>query len=408
MWKRVLLSFTFFSHFLFSRRSGALIKIIAWLCVLGIGTGILSLVVVMSVMNGFNTAIRTRTISVEPHLVINVDSASESSEKKAIEWLKKQNYIYSYTDNQDVILRTQSGFVQGAMAQGVTQKTLQQIINGNRKRQKRDSENAEPYVLGANEIVVGMGLGDVMGLFENDPLVVIAPESLFGGKAAVPVFETVKVKDFLRTEIESIDSRKIYYIRDQTLGRLQRSASLEKTIEVRLPNAEKFEKAKKILESMGLQVDSWRDRNSNLYYSLKLEKFVIGLLLSLSTVIASFSLVTLMIITVTQKKKDIGVLMAMGFDNLTITHIFQFMGTAIASIGILGGVVLGLPACYILKNHSQGLLPAIYADTNIPAEVHSGQIIALVIMAFVIANGISWFAVRKITKLTPIDALKAI
>lgn len=406
--RTVSLSLTFFTHFLFSKRGGALIKIIAWLCVLGIGTGVFALVVVMSVMNGFNTSIRTRTLSVEPHLVIHVRDATEEAEQQAISWLKDMNYIYDYTDTQDVILRTQSGTVQGAIAQGVTQNTLNQIIEGNRKRQNRDLLNPEEYKLKAGEVVVGMGLGDALGLFEKDPLVVIAPESLLGSKEALPLFETVKVKDFLRTEIEGIDSHKIYYIREATLGRLQRSASLERNIEVRLPNAENFEGAKQKLESFGLKVQSWRDRNSNLFYSLKLEKFVVALLLGLSTIIASFSLVTLMFIMVTQKKKDIGVLMAMGFDSRLVTQIFQFMGMGVALVGVFGGILVGLPMCYILKNYSQGMLPAIYADTNIPAEVHSSQIIYLLIISIVLTSAISWLSVQRITRMTPIDALKSI
>lgn len=402
------LSFSFFTHFLFSKRGGALIKIIAWLCVLGIGTGIFALVVVMSVMNGFNTSIRTRTLSVEPHLVIYLENASESAEKKAVDWLKSQSYKYDYTDTQDVILRTQAGFVQGAIAQGVSQKTLNDIVDGNRKRQNRPLDEPMEFKLAANEVLVGMGLGDVMGLFENDPLVVIAPESLLGSKESLPLFETVKVKDFLRTEIEGIDSRKIFYIRETSLGRLQRSASLEKSIEVRLPNPEEFKSAKSTLEGMGLKVDSWRDRNSNLFYSLRLEKFVVAILLGLSTIIASFSLVTLMVIMVTQKKKDIGVLMAMGYDARLVTRIFQFTGVSVSLIGIFGGIFFGLPVCYLLQNHSQGILPAVYADTNIPAEVHASQIVFLFVIAFAVANWISWLAVRRITELTPIDALKGV
>ncbi len=195
-------------------------------------------------------------------------------------------------------------------------------------------------------------------------------------------------------------------MRETSLGRLQRSASLEKTIEVRLPNAENFEREKKTLEGMGLKVASWRDRNSNLFYSLKLEKFVVALLLGLSTIIASFSLVTLMVIMVTQKKKDIGVLMAMGFDSAFVTKIFQFMGVSVSLVGILGGILVSIPTCYILKHYSHGLLPNVYAETNIPAEMHASQIILLIVVAFVVASVISWLAVRRITQLTPVDALR--
>lgn len=408
MLKALGISFSFFKHFLFSRRGGALIKVISWLCVLGIGTGMFALVVVMSVMNGFNTSIRERNLSVEPHLVIYLDRGTEAAAAQAIEWMTQNKITHDQVDTQDVILRTESGFVHGAVAQGVSQKTLNTIIASNRKRQSRPVGEASEYKLLPQQVVVGMGLGDAMGLFEMDTLVVIAPESLLGPKESLPVYETVRVKDFLRTDLENIDAQKFYYVRGNSLARLQNTASLEKTIEVRLKDPENFNGTKSKLEKMGLRVDSWKDRNSNLFYSLKLEKFVVGLLLGLSSVIASFSLVTLMVIMVTQKRKDIGVLMAMGYEAKTVTSIFQFMGIIVALVGIIGGIVLGVPVCYLLANHSQGLLPSIYSETNIPAEMHFVQISFLFLMAFIFSVAISWLAVRRITKMTPVDALKGI
>jgi lipoprotein-releasing system permease protein len=402
------LAISFLRHFLFSRRSGALIKIISWLCMLGIGTGIFALIVVMSVMNGFNTSIRDRMLSVEPHLVIHLNSVKGDADMRAEGWLEKNNYVFGHTETQDVILRTQSGFVQGAIAQGVSQKTLNQIVEGNRRQKHLITREATDYKLDTGEVLVGGGLGDTMGLFEGDPLVVIAPESLLGGRGALPVFEMVKVKDFLRTDIDTLDAHTFFYVKNKALSRLQRTSSMERFIEVRLPNPEEFSVQKSYLESLGLKVDSWIDRNSNLFFSLKVEKFVVGILLGLSTLIASFSLVTLMIILVTQKKKDIGVLMAMGFDSVSITSIFQFIGMAVACIGIFGGVLIGVPFSFFLKYFSHGILPSIYAETNLPAEVHFSQVVMIIMISVIFANLVSWLAVRRLTGLTPVEALRGI
>lgn len=396
----------FLRHFLFSTRSGALIKIISWLCILGIGTGTFALVVVMSVMNGFNTSIRQRLLSVEPHLVVNFNQASEDMQNKAKEWLTQKHYAFDETETQDVILRTQSGFVQGAIAEGVSQATLNQIIEGNRKQKSISVDEASEFKLGPEEVLVGGGLGDIMGLFDGDPLAVIAPESLLGGRSSLPVYEMVKVKDFLRTDVESLDTHTFFYIKNKALSRLQHTASLERSMEVRMPNPEEYQESKNYLEQLGLKVASWKDRNSNLFYSLKLEKFVVGILLSLSTLIASFSLVTLMIILITQKRKDIGVMLAMGSSADTITNVFQFMGMCVACIGIFGGILIGVPTCFFLKYYSYGLLPNIYAETNLPAEVHFNQILWILVVAIVFANLIAWLAVRRISHLTPVEALR--
>ncbi len=398
----------FLYRFLFSRRAGALIKTISWLSVLGIGIGVGSLIIVLSVMNGFNRSIRERKFSVEPHLIVlfGQKSMKEVQQHPATLWLKKQKEIQmSVTETQDLILRSADGFVQGAIAQGVSDETLQLLIKS-RPRLLKDSK--EPQVLKPGEVLVGAGLGDIMGLFEGDQIVALSPESLLTSQDGAKNFESIKVKDFIQTDIEDIDTRKIYYKIDETLVRFRNTASLERTIELRLPDAENFSVIKKKLESFGVKVDSWQDRNSNLFYSLKLEKFVVGLLLGLSTLIASFSLVTVMVLLVTQKRKDIGLLLALGINPHALRYIFVQVGVILGSLGIFGGMFLGLMMTFLIKNYSDGMLPNIYEDTNIPVEVHLAQVLFVIGIACTVTLMTTWISVRKLSTWIPSLALRGL
>lgn len=399
----------FLFRFLFSRRAGALIKTISWLSILGIGIGVGSLIIVLSVMNGFNRSIRERKFSVEPHLIVlfGQKSMKEVQQHPATLWLQKQKEIQmSITETQDLILRSADGFVQGAVAQGVSDETLKLLIKS-RPRLLKDSTK-EPQVLKPGEVLVGAGLGDIMGLFEGDQIVALSPESLLTSHDGAKNFESIKVKDFIQTDIEDIDTRKIYYKIDETLVRFRNTASLERTIELRLPDAENFFATKKKLEAFGIKVDSWQDRNSNLFYSLKLEKFVVGLLLGLSTLIASFSLVTVMVLLVTQKRKDIGLLLALGFNPHALRYIFIQVGVLLGSLGIFGGMFLGLMMTFFIKNYSDGMLPTIYEDTNIPVEVHSMQIIFVLVIACSVTLVTTWISVRKLSRWIPSLALRGL
>ena len=233
--KNISFVFDFLFRFLFSRRAGALIKIISWLSILGIGIGVASLIIVLSVMNGFNRSIRERKFAVEPHLVVNFEkkSIADIEDHPATRWLQSQKGVdVSLTESQDIILRSSDGFVQGAIAQGVSDKTLQRLLKS--RQSLIPQEKTQP--LASGEVLVGAGLGDIMGLFEGDSVVALTPESLISAQDGPKQFETIKVKDFIRTDIEDIDTRKIFYHMGETLGRFRKSASLERSLEVRLPD----------------------------------------------------------------------------------------------------------------------------------------------------------------------------
>ncbi len=399
----------FLIRFLFSRRAGALIKTISWLSVFGIGIGVSSLIVVLSVMNGFNRSIRERKFSVEPHLVVLFEQKSMKDVKDhpATRWIEAQKNIQmSFSETQDLILRSSDGFVQGAIAQGVSEDTLKLLF----KAKTRSSEGAKKKerILKPGEVLVGVGLGDIMGLFEGDQVVALSPESLLTTQDGAKNFETLKVKDFIQTDIEDIDTRKIYYQIDETLLRFRKTASLERTLELRIPDAENFKPIKNKIESFGVKVDSWQDRNSNLFYSLKLEKFVVGLLLGLSTLIASFSLVTVMVLLVTQKRKDIGLMLALGFHPMSLRKVFVHVGVFLGSLGIFGGALLGLGLSFVIQRYSQGMLPNIYEDTNIPVEIHFSQVIVVVSIACVVSLIATWISVRRLSSWIPSNALRGL
>jgi lipoprotein-releasing system permease protein len=399
----------FLFRFLFSRRAGALIKTISWLSIFGIGVGVSSLIVVLSVMNGFNRSIRERKFSIEPHLVVLFDQKSmkDVKEHPATRWIESQKQIkMSISETQDIILRSSDGFVQGAIAQGVSDETLRLLYKT--KRQPLEKKQKVDTVLKPGEILVGVGLGDIMGLFEGDQVVALSPESLLTAQDGAKNFESLKVKDFIQTDIEDIDTRKIYYQIDETLTRFRKTASLERTIELRIPDAENFQPVKTKIENFGVKVDSWQDRNSNLFYSLKLEKFVVGLLLGLSTLIASFSLVTVMVLLVTQKRKDIGLMLALGFHPLSLRKVFVQVGVFLGSLGIFGGAFGGLLVSFLIKKYSHGLLPNIYEDTTLPVEVHMSQVILVVSIACVVSLIATWISVRKLSSWIPSNALRGL
>lgn len=423
-WMRVFsFAWEIFRHYLMSRRAGALVRTVAWLCISGVALGVAALVVVTSVMNGFNDQIRSRLLAIEPHLVVKVPEISTPEgivTHPVFQELRTRPGIRAEVfEKQEIIIRTVDGLFQGALAKGVEPESLEQVLREshdiatssrikNLNAYETPELQAESLRLGPGEVLVGIDLARVLGIFEGDKIVIIAPEALLLPAGEAPPFERVVVKGFLRTNLEDIDANMIFFARGKTLGALRRSPSREVGFEVRIPNPQKADDLKKELLAQGLNAETWVDRNSALFYALKLEKIAMSVLLGLAALIASFSIVTVLILLLMQKRKDIGLLMAIGLSPRATRGLFVRVGLILSSIGIFGGLFFGLLICFIVARYPLSILPNIYYDTTIPASVDPRFVFGILIFAGVISFLSAYWPARTATAELPAEALRGL
>ncbi len=424
-----MLALDLFKHYLFSRRAGALVRTVAWICILGVGVGVTALIVVMSVMNGFNDSLKGRLLAVEPHLVMTApgvnDYESLSRHAVASALLDRRDLRARLYETQEVMIRTADGLFDGALARGTDPENLRQVLRDvkramNDKRGRADRPELDPIqtpietggpesptdvTLGPGEILMGIGLAERLGIFSGNRITVIAPEALLLPAGEKPDFEQVIVKGLLVTNIADIDSKVIYYDRRSTLGRLKDSASKEVGIEVRLPDADAFAGLKERLEREGARVTTWVDRNSTLFFALRMEKIAIGVVLGLAALISSFSIATVLVLLLTQKRKDIGLLMAMGLSPARTRRVFVGVGVNLAMIGLGGGLVAGLLVCLAINYFPLDILPAIYYESSLRADVDWRLIAGITFAAALIAVLSAYFPARRETRLLPAEAL---
>ncbi len=417
-----MLAWDLFRHYLLSRRAGSTVRIVAWLCIMGVGIGVMSLVIVLSVMNGFNASIKNRLLAVEPHLVVTfkaLHQVEEIESGKIFQNLKNDKSLQTESfESQDVIIRTAEGLYGGAVARSVEKEALKHIFDEVHKadNQRKALKNVDDLVtkvtdetinLLEDEIVIGVDLAHSLGIFEGDQIVAISPETLLLPKSEVPKIEKLKVKTTISTNIPEIDSKFIFYARGKSFSHLKYSASKEAGIEIRLPNPDQYQDLKSSLEQQGAMVASWRDRNSTLFYALKMEKLAMGAFLSLSALIASFSIVTVLVLLLTQKRKDIGVLMAMGLSKSDTRKLFLKLGLTLSSIGLFGGLLIGMIVCYLIDKYPLPILPDIYYDSTIPAKIDPVLVVVIIGFATVISILSAWLPTAKYTNLNPADALRS-
>jgi lipoprotein-releasing system permease protein len=408
-----------FRHYLLSRRAGALIRTVAWLCMIGVGLGVMALVVVISVMNGFNDSIRKRLLAVEPHLVVQVPgvtTASALTEHPLYEELTRRAGVQvEIFETQDVILRTVDGLFGGAIAKGIDPEALgyilqniQRAIMSSNPRQAEEFKAAGMDVddpLDSGEILVGIDLARSLGIFEGDRVTVIPPEALLLPPGEAPPFERATVKGLLTTNIQDIDSRVVFFGRGSTFNSFRRSASREVGLELRIPDPEQVGPLQAELQSRGMTVATWIERNSAIFYALKMEKMAMGVFLGLSALIASFSIVTVLVLLLTQKRKDIGVLMSMGLSPNKTRWLFVRVGLMLSSIGILSGLVVGVAICLVIDRYPIPILPNIYYDATIPATVDPRFIFGILVVSGLIAFLSADLPARAVTGEMPAEAL---
>ncbi|MBO9668667.1 MAG: ABC transporter permease, partial [Bdellovibrio sp.] len=316
-----------FRHFIFSKRAGALIRRIAILSIGGIAVSVTAFLVVLFVMNGMNASIKKRIIGLEPHLYVSVPtikSAQALETHPVYSRIKEdptnQAYIY---ETQDVILRSQDGQFKGAFARGVTRESLEHFIS---QLAKLDAEKPQSSAGGPpsytwdphdvpdeGEVVLGVDLAQSLGVFEGDFITVVSPTGLLLPPGETPKFERVRIKRIVTTSLADVDAQNLFYQRGKALKLLDNDGLQKIGVEVWLASENRMNSVKEDLQKFSdVQVETWMERNAALFYALKLEKLTIGIFLGLAGMIAASSILTVLALLLSQKRRDIAILRTIG------------------------------------------------------------------------------------------------
>ena len=408
----------FIIKYLFTRSRASVVRTIALVSVGGVGVGVMAMVVVLSVMNGFDDAIRNRLLNVESHIHVKGVEPTPELEVQLKQVVGSLGSVQSFAQ-QDVIIRTMDGYYSGGVAKGLDDQALTNLAKAAEKIQlftddaesSTSFDNEKKLNLGPREIAVGIELAHSLGIFTGDEINILAPESLLLPAGEMPIYERVKVKALLRTDVPQFDSESIVYQRAKGMPKLSRSASLEEGYQVRLikvDDASRLVPAIKKVMGPTVKVQTWESLNPGLFYSLKMEKLSMSIFLGLTILVSCFSIVTVLVLLVTEKKTDVGVLRAMGATKVQIRNIFLSVGAALGLAGILGGVTLGLLICFLLDRYPIIKLPNIYYDTSIPVSFDWFVVVGIVVLGALLTIAGTFVPAWRVAQLSPVDAIRRV
>lgn len=400
-----------FYRYCFSSRAGSIIRSMARISWVGTLIGVAALILISSIMNGFNRSIRTKLLAIEPHLVIsNVDPIFARAELTKIANAKIVDFVA-----QDIILRSLDGRFSGAVAKGLPSNEIYSFLNRAMHLKYKHGDGPdlplESTELAKNEAIIGSELARELNIFEGDEVMVIPPETLLMPAGEAPKYERMRVKSIVNTELPEVDNKLMLYRLSENGAayRFQSTSQEERGFELRLENPSRADELKAELQTKfnsDAKVESWGDRNHALFFALKLEKIAMMSFLSLGVLIASFSLITILVLLLSQKRKEIGLLMALGLSAKDTRRLFLSLGMVLSGFGLFVGVLLGLSLSWLLEKYPLEILPDIYYDSALPSEINYTFVAAVAAACLVVALLSALGPVRQYLKLSPSQNLR--
>tara|TARA_B100001564_G_scaffold338334_1_gene330087 strand:+ start:1556 stop:2779 length:1224 start_codon:yes stop_codon:yes gene_type:complete len=393
----------------FKSNKGGIFSFTSFLAVTGLSIGVASLIIVMSVMNGFEKELQNRILGVVPHAVIFSEEPIKDYEV-LIDKIKQSDEVIEAVP----FISFQALATYQTVSKGIS-------INGiDIEAEKRVSILPDYMIYGSldelnkeNSIIIGSWLASYLGIFVGDKINITTSDiksSIIGSYPKSVSLEVVGIFE-LRAEI------------DQSLALIshdlaQKFKSLkEETLSIRIKTSDLFIADKIAYDSIpnntGLVSSSWKETHGTLFEAIQFEKLLIGLMLFLIVGVASILVLSTIVMTVKSKEREVGILKTIGANNNQLVMIFFFQGLMVSMIGLIFGLLIGLLITFNLNNFitfiesvlQRNLLEA-YFINYFPYHVDYAQILLICSLSFIFSVISSLLPALRVIKLNPIEILR--
>jgi lipoprotein-releasing system permease protein len=388
-------------RYLRSKRKEKFISFTTWAAAVGIAIGVMALIVVIAVMTGFQDEIRDRILGVNPHMLISDLSGEIVNPDQVVAAVKNTEGVaaaFPFITFQGL---AQSGRrVSGVVVKGVDPKDLS-FLSHLVKQGSIDALREKGTILVAKE------LARELGVKIGDAFTILVPFGGISPMGATPETIRVRVGGIFQTGMYDIDSMLMV----MPLADVQALLGSGITgIEVKLKDVYAADTVRTaVTQKLGLRYigRTWIEMNRNLFSALRLEKIAMFIILVLIILVASFNIISSLVMTVMEKKKDIAILKAMGAKNRSIMKIFMAEGLAIGVFGALAGSVIGYLMC-VIQNwlHVIKLSEEVYTINVLPMKISVTDVLLIASVTIVICLVSTLYPSYKATKIDPVETLR--
>jgi lipoprotein-releasing system permease protein len=399
-------------RYLLAKRRQAFISLITIISVAGVAVGVMALIVVLAVMNGFQQDLRDRILGVTSHAVIGHFQGNFSDYRQVVTEVEQEDGVAAATPFVLTQVMMSSGrSVAGAILRGVDPKTAGRVTRLEQNLQSGSLQTALALSedQSAPGIVLGVELAARLGVQKGDYVTLISPTGRLTPVGRVPKSRLFRVTGLFKSGMYEYDNSLAYV----HLSEAQKLLGIGETVtgvEVRVRDIyEAGSIAERLQKRLGYPfwVRDWMQMNHNLFSALKLEKVVMFIILTLIILVAAFNIVSSLIMMVMEKTKDIAILKAMGATTAHIRRIFVFEGLLIGVVGTTLGLMGGFVLCGLLKRYQFIELPRdVYYISTLPVRMEALDVILIACAAIAICFLATFYPSRQAAKLQPAEALR--
>jgi lipoprotein-releasing system permease protein len=409
-----------------TRRNG-FISFISGVSMLGIGLGVAALVIVLSVMNGFQKEVRDRMLSVVSHIeIVSADGGALEDLAGTLKQVQSNAQVLGaapFISAQALLARGED--MKGVLVRGIDPALEPTVVNlsagmaGNAENSSNrglSMPGVEALKPGQFGVVLGLDLARQLGLRLGDPVTLISPNGQVTPAGVLPRLKQMEVVGLFNSGHYEYDSA-LVMLHVEDAGKIFR---LEGPTGVRLKIKDLHEArsvARELAPTLraGMAIRDWTQQNKTWFAAVQVEKRMMFIILTLIVAVAAFNLVSTLVMSVTDKRADIAILRTLGASPKSIMGVFMVQGAMVGLIGTVGGLLLGLviafnvdvivPALETLFRAS--FLPKdIYLISRMPSDPQMADILPVAVISLLLAFVATLYPSWRASQVNPAEALR--
>jgi len=395
-----------------AKRKQIFISLITILSMAGVGLGVMALIVVLSVMSGFEEDLKTKILGTNAHLVILQHGSPMRDYGEVGRMAERIKGVVATTPfifTQAMI--TSETNVHGVVLRGIDPTTAGRVINIEKtlKKGSIDSLKKEEGSSGPPGILIGKELAQTLGIMLDDPVVVVSPLGTLTPMGTGPPMKKFRVTGIFDSGMYEYDTSLAYI----SLKNAQKFLAMDDAVsgvEVKVQDIYGVKKvAQEVQKALGFPfwTKDWMQMNKSLFAALKLERTVMFIILVLIVLVAAFGIVSTLIMVVMEKNKDIAILKSMGAKAKSIMRIFIFEGLIIGVVGTALGLIGGYAICELLGKYQFISLPSdIYYISRLPVKMNGIDFFMVAVSAIGISFLATLYPSWQASRLDPAEAIR--
>jgi len=401
-------------RYLRARRQEGFISIIAGFSFLGIMLGVMTLIIVMAVMNGFRKELLSKILGLNGHLLVQPLEKPLTDYEAVADRIAKVNGIRLAVPIVEGQALASSPFnAAGVLVRGIRGSDLQGLTSIARNIKQGTLDGFD----GGQGLVIGRRLADQLTLRAGDSVTLVAPRGAVTPMGTTPRIKAYKVAAVFEIGMSEYDTAFVFMPLPEAQAYFNRAGDVT-AIEIYTTDPDQVGRFRPLVQEAAQRpifMIDWRQRNATFFSALQVERNVMFLILTLIVVVAAFNIASSLIMLVKDKGRDIGILRTMGATQGSMMRVFLITGAAIGVVGDLVGFGLGLLVCLNIESirrflswltNTELFSPELYFLSRLPAELDFGETAAVVIMALLLSLAATLYPSWRAARLDPVEALR--